>query len=249
MVITTEQYNQHALHKQQMTLICKLLVSYCWCKTPQETLEIKAGQFNEEGGSIIASFRTRMVAASSPASGLDNKEGSGKEEVNCMFQSSSPLGCFTRRSPCAGMQQERDHWCWERWGLHRARRRGLLQPGLVPLPHPGSKAGQAATSFKQVQITGQVHGDDTGPKSRQGVNTWVRVEDKRTHGCDQAEDQQALKLKWGSSPLGRAWGKPVWATETSISPRALDKMWLKRTALKLQTYTKESQREFCHGLQ
>lgn len=223
MVITTEQYNQHAPHKQQMTLICKLLVCHIvgaklhrkhW-KEKQVGLMRKRGASqhysaygwwllpHQHQGLII---RKEVVRSELHVSELQSFRLFYLEEPLCWHTAGEgPLGLGVVGAP-----------------------QGPQERSSPARPCPTAPAGQQGRPGgnqlqAKVQITGQVHGDDTGPKSRQGVKTWVRVQDKRTHGCDEAEDQQALKLKWGSSTLGRIWEKPVWATGTSISPRALDK--------------------------
>lgn len=54
-----------------------------------EVTGIKAGEFNKERGTIGASVPVSvlrwMVAIPTPTPGVDNEEGSGKEEVSCVF--------------------------------------------------------------------------------------------------------------------------------------------------------------------
>lgn len=144
----------------------------------------KGEEFNEERGTITTpvpvSFFTWMVAIPSSTSGLDN--GSGKGEVSCVFQGSSPLVCFTRRSSSAGAQQDKD--CW---GLRVVGSSGGWQGRASPARQQGRPGGSQVQP--KAQITRQVHGDDAGPKSNCGGNMWVRVQNKRTYCCDGAGDQ------------------------------------------------------------
>lgn len=129
-----------------------------------------AEEFSEESETITASvpvsFLTWMVAIPSSTSGLDNEEGIDKEEVSYVFLGFSPFVCFTQRSPSAGMQQDED--CW---GLRVVRSSGRWQgrasPDQACPTTPARQQGRprGRQVHPRAHITGQVHSDDTGPKS------------------------------------------------------------------------------------